>query len=52
MFALGVIGLDLNDPNFRYFDVSLVENEYKNETFNELRRIYLEQCTVEHFSMT
>jgi len=52
MFAIGVNGIDLNDPNFRYFDVQMHAQQIKNESFFDMGIIDLVQCTPEHFRQT
>jgi hypothetical protein len=52
MFAVGISGLDLNDPNYRYFDIQAVEIAVENEAFRQVATITLEPCTPDHFSQT
>ena len=52
MFAVGVLGFNLSDPNIRYFDVDLVQNQVINDSPSIVKSINLEPCTIDHFSMT
>jgi hypothetical protein len=51
MFGVGIMGLNLNDPNVQYFNVTLKQNYYSpllkpiNSTV-----VPLVQCTPDHFS--
>ena len=52
MFAIGILGLNLNDPNVKYFDIELIPKVLANESFFELQKVELVPCTIEHFSVT
>lgn len=51
MFGIGILGLDLNDPNIKYFDISLRQN-YFTPLFRTINStvIPLVACTPDHFN--
>lgn len=50
MFAIGVYGLNLNDPNITYFSVSLFQNTF-SPIFQPISNtpIPMVPCTKDHF---
>ena len=52
MFAIGVIGFDLNNATERYFTIEMIEKQAVNETYTDLRTVSLVPCTTEHFGQT
>ena len=45
MFALGVTGLNLNDPSVRYFDFKIVETFFAQHSYTKIQSIDMEPCT-------
>lgn len=53
MFAVGVMGLNINNSTHRYFDLEMVEVGYSNLTsVYKNNSVALVPCTKEHFSVT
>ena len=53
MIAIQVFGVNLNDPNKRYFDVALNEKEFEaGYRLKSSVQLDLIQCTEQHFSAT
>jgi len=53
MFTIGIMGINLNDPNVRYFDINMISyrngmggTPISNETVN------LVPCTKAHFGIS
>lgn len=52
MFAVGILGVNLNDPNHRYFDVSIIDHSIKRGNVQvSNNKIDMVPCTIDHFSI-
>ncbi len=53
MFAVGIFGFNLNDPNTTYFNISMRQN-YLSPLFQTISstEIPLLPCSIDHFSAT
>lgn len=53
VFAIGIMGLDLNDNTKRYFDISLISVHYSSGLLKDsVNSTDLVPCTIDHFSMS
>jgi hypothetical protein len=51
-FAVALVGFDLNDPNLKYFNISLTQYNYGPLfTLINSTAVPLEQCTLAHFAI-
>lgn len=52
MFALGIMGVNLNNPTARFFDVEMIERGYsRGGVIVKGKQVPLVQCTKEHFAV-
>ena len=52
LFTVGMLGVNLNDPTWRYFDIQMVEVMQVGSIFSDVRSIDMVPCTEQHFAMT